>query len=1004
MPCAKMAGTLSIEDDIRLGSWRLAIAGEARPGARHDGAGVWRFGSRGALCIYADGQYHDFSDNGPTAHGSRPLRLIQHLYPDADPVELARAWLARHPGSGDFTVREDEAQDEFAGVEAMAYIAQLYKGAALIEDTPAFVYLTETRCLPLFAEDAALLRWIGNYRGAEGALLYPVTDDGGQLVALFGVYVTPDGRKSPHGSGRFILKGMRKWGEHGLFRLGAPGSKAFECEGAEKGLAARAAGAEYVVVTGGVSRIGKVPLPPQTTAVVIVRDADSFGSPPDQALWRGVVRRLGQGLKILVTARPNGIAAKDAPSLKDLDDLWRHDPEAVSFLLAGATLDHRRLGEVIDDAILDEMSHLAPVPLDRARKAAAEILRVKLGALDDELAKRVRARIEQAKGEAPADVANDDLPGRPISFEAFEPWDSPVDGAELLTEISDTLAQYARLSKSCRDAVALGIVHGHTFDFRDIMPIFAITSPQPRSGKTRLMTLVARTAPKPLFISAGSAAFITRSIELHHPTVLCDEFDAVTKGDPEKAETIRAMINSVFNREGSTQGKCIGTDAGPVPRLFSTWSPVWLAGIKAVPRTIEDRAVHIALRRKLPSDKVKRLRLRDGPEFTVFRRKAARFAADNEQQLRDIEPASPVELEEVGDRAADTWDSLFAIADVAGGDWPRRARAAALVLAGIRDEDDNATAISLDGDDELELLADIRAILFAIDAYAPDAQALRTDNQLAVVALNTARSLAEAGQPSAKAPAVTPAIKGDQLAAALGATSLFPDRRWSEWAYGKPIRSHYITKILREYGIVPKTTRLSGGQFMRGFARADLDDAFARYVSSSPGGAPWGPKLASDRHTIENVEDNAKKENVTHSSVMPSETVGNASNSAGFKDVMNTDLDAAVENITKAEREPVDPAPSVASVGAPPPLDPLTSGSGGGMPFVMTKAMKAALRRLGITDADIEQMTPGDAHKLITSADEPDTPLEAKPRKYEHTPVAGVPKGATRRRGIGDRV
>ena len=96
MPRAKMAATLSVEDDIRLGSWRLGIAGEARPYARHDGAGVWRFGSKGALCIYADGQYHDFS-NGPTAHGSQPLQLIQHLYPDADPVEWARAWLARHP-------------------------------------------------------------------------------------------------------------------------------------------------------------------------------------------------------------------------------------------------------------------------------------------------------------------------------------------------------------------------------------------------------------------------------------------------------------------------------------------------------------------------------------------------------------------------------------------------------------------------------------------------------------------------------------------------------------------------------------------------------------------------------------------------------------------------------------------------------------------------------------------------------------------------------------------
>jgi Protein of unknown function (DUF3631) len=843
MLSAKMATTLSVEDDIRLGSWRLAIAGEARPGTRNDGAGVWRFGSKGALCIYADGQYHDFSDNGPAAHGSRPLRLIQHLYPDADPVEWARAWLARHPGSGEFTAREDEAKDEFADVEAMAYITQLYNGAVPTKDTPAFLYLTETRRLPLCAEDVALLRWIGNYRGDEGALLYPVTDDGDELVALFGVYVAPDGRKSPYGSGRFILKGTRKWAEHGLFRLGAPGPKAIECEGAEQGLAARAAGAEYVVVTGGVSRIGKVPLPPQTRTVVIARDADPPGSPPDQALWRGVVRRLAQGLETLITARPNSVAPKDAPPLKDLDDLWRHDPEAVSFLLAGARREHGRLGEAVDDAILNELAHLAPVPQDRARKPATEILRVKLGALDDELTKRVRARIEKGRGEASAD-ANDDLPGRPISFEAFEPWDSPVDGAALLTEISDTLAQYARLSRSSRDAVALGIVHGHTFDFRDIMPIFAITSPQPRSGKTRLMTLVARTAPKPLLISAGSAAFITRSIELHHPTVLCDEFDAVTKGDPEKGETIRALINSVFNREGSTQGKWIVTDAGPVPRLFSTWSPVWLAGIKAVPRTIEDRAVHIALRRKLPSDKVKRLRLRDGPEFAIFRRKAARFAADNERQLRAIEPPSPVELEEAGDRAADTWDSLLAIADVAGGDWPRRARAAALVLAGVRDEDDNTTAISMDGDDELELLADIRAILFTIDAYAPDAQALRTDNQLAVVALNTARSLAEAGQPSAKAPTVTPAIKGDQLATALGTISLFPDRRWSEWAYGKPIRSHHITKILREYGIVPRTTRLSGSQTMRFCPRGSRGCVRALRVFF-PGGRLLGVKIGA---------------------------------------------------------------------------------------------------------------------------------------------------------------
>jgi hypothetical protein len=140
--------------------------------------------------------------------------------------------------------------------------------------------------------------------------------------------------------------------------------------------------------------------------------------------------------------------------------------------------------------------------------------------------------------------------------------------------------------------------------------------------------------------------------------------------------------------------------------------------------------------------------------------------------------------------------------------------------------------------------------------------------------------------------------------------------------------------------------------------------------------------LEPDPHVIERAEENAKKENITHSSMAASEAGGNASNSAGSKDVMNPDLDAAAENVTRAGGEPIDPAPSIASVG-PPPLDPRTPGSEGGMPFMMTKAMKAELRRRGIPDADIEQMTPGDAHKLMASVDEPCKPVESDPRVHK---------------------
>jgi hypothetical protein len=53
----------------------------------------------------------------------------------------------------------------------------------------------------------------------------------------------------------------------------------------------------------------------------------------------------------------------------------------------------------------------------------------------------------------------------------------------------------------------------------------------------------------------------------------------------------------------------------------------------------------------------------------------------------------------IEDRAADCWEALLAIADAAGGDWPARARAAALELvAQARDADSASLGVRLLGD------------------------------------------------------------------------------------------------------------------------------------------------------------------------------------------------------------------------------------------------------------------------------------------------------------------
>jgi uncharacterized protein DUF3631 len=74
--------------------------------------------------------------------------------------------------------------------------------------------------------------------------------------------------------------------------------------------------------------------------------------------------------------------------------------------------------------------------------------------------------------------------------------------------------------------------------------------------------------------------------------------------------------------------------------------------------------------------------------------------------LSSAEPGMPAGL---NDRAEDVWESLIAVADAAGGDWPARARAAAVKLSG--EAEDNAAESVL-----VRLLSDMREVFGESDS------------------------------------------------------------------------------------------------------------------------------------------------------------------------------------------------------------------------------------------------------------------------------------------------
>ena len=211
-----------------------------------------------------------------------------------------------------------------------------------------------------------------------------------------------------------------------------------------------------------------------------------------------------------------------------------------------------------------------------------------------------------------------------------------------------------------RYAAALWIVFSHAHDGFDVSPRLVAKSPQKRSGKSTLFNILFRLVAKPKLLSGITASALLRVIEIFSPTMLVDEIDAVMSGDKEVAQALRGLLNAGFNRAGAKLIMSVPTREGYEPREFSCWAPVALAGIGKLPDTVRDRSIELEMKRKLPSERVKKLRRRDGAELHELARKLVRWAEDNMAALRTAVPAMP---EGLNDRAADAWEPLVAIAD-----------------------------------------------------------------------------------------------------------------------------------------------------------------------------------------------------------------------------------------------------------------------------------------------------------------------------------------------------
>ncbi len=406
------------------------------------------------------------------------------------------------------------------------------------------------------------------------------------------------------------------------------------------------------------------------------------------------------------------------------------------------------------EAELDELAILDPAGYMLRRKGVSEKHSVPVGMIDSEVEKRRKGNEEDTRTPFIADI---------------EPWPESIEGEALLDEITDAILRFVVMPRHAAEATALWVVHTHCHDAAMVSPIIAIESPERGCGKTTLLSVLQSLVPRALPTSNITAAALFRAVERWEPTLLIDEGDSFIRGN----DDLRGILNSGHSRTSAYVIRTTGDDYEP--ERFRTWAPKAIALIGTLPDTLQDRSIVIELQRKTAEEHVQRFRLDRTKVIESIARKTARWAEDNIEELLTSDPKVPQGL---FNRVADNWRPLIAIADLAGGEWPQRARNTALSCL-------DGGSVTSPG---VTLLEDIHGI------FKETEEDRITSHDL------------------------------------VGRLVAMEDRPWPEWRRGAAITAAGVARLLKPFSLTPATIRTAMDKTAKGYLKDSFSNAFSRYL------------------------------------------------------------------------------------------------------------------------------------------------------------------------------
>ncbi|MGD8629939.1 MAG: DUF3631 domain-containing protein, partial [Gammaproteobacteria bacterium] len=275
-----------------------------------------------------------------------------------------------------------------------------------------------------------------------------------------------------------------------------------------------------------------------------------------------------------------------------------------------------------DDEVIAKLAAMKPLEYERVRVEQASQMGCRPAVLD----KLVKTAREE-------NLEPGDWP-----FPEVEPFAERVEPASLLTEVASTIRRFIVMEPEQADVAALWTISTWFMDVVDVAPLAIINAPEKSCGKSQLLDVMGRMSARPLPVSNVSTASLFRSMELWSLTLLIDEADTFIRAN----DDLKGLINAGHSRTNAFVMRIVGDNHEP--KMFTVWGAKAMAGIsleKHLPDSTMSRAIVFNLRRKLPHEKVERLRHTEPGLFEEIASKLARFAEDHSQQVRLTRPDLP---------------------------------------------------------------------------------------------------------------------------------------------------------------------------------------------------------------------------------------------------------------------------------------------------------------------------------------------------------------------------